>query len=269
MAPSGPLEETRPSGNGRARGLVSNRTSGRRIHAATFQPPADLADVVDCFWVGRWDLREQEPHVTELIGDPVVNLVFERGDCRVVGVWTKLWRRELSGQGEVRAAKLRCGSASAFFDDVSALSNRMSPLPPDLLPHVDAVLDPPEQQGLAALADALRARRRPVDQLPLAAALAEAIRSPSVTRVDQLAEDFGLTVRAVQRLFRTHVGAPPKWVIRWRRLQEVAVAVEAGNAPDLAALSYQLGYADQAHLARDFRSATGRTLRGFQADVHR
>ena len=39
------LEETRPTGHGRARGLVSSRESGRRIEARTFAPGAELAQL--------------------------------------------------------------------------------------------------------------------------------------------------------------------------------------------------------------------------------
>src|SRR5262252_8624355 len=64
MARSGRLEEMRPTGNGRARGLVSSRESGRRLEARGFAPSADLVDVVEGLWIGRWDLKE--PHVSEL-----------------------------------------------------------------------------------------------------------------------------------------------------------------------------------------------------------
>ena len=83
-------------------------------------------------------------------------------------------------------------------------------------------------------------------------------------RVDELALDAAMTVRAVQRLFRRHVGASPKQVIRRLRLQQAARFVERGDAQSLADLALSLGYADQAHLARDFRAATGRSLRSFE-----
>ncbi len=80
--------------------------------------------------------------------------------------------------------------------------------------------------------------------------------------------DFSAATKMKSRLFRRHVGIAPKAVIRRVRLREVAARVEDGLAPNLADLAAELGYADQAHLARDFRSATGRTLRGFEAAVH-
>jgi len=97
-------------------------------------------------------------------------------------------------------------------------------------------------------------------------AIVERVRTdPSVTSVERLAGVAGVSVRPLQRLFREHVGASPKWVIRRNRLQEVAVRIESGDSPNLAALAADLGYTDQAHLARDFRSATGLSPSAFRA----
>src|SRR5690606_24822112 len=92
LLPVDGLEETRPDGHGRSRGLVSGRRSGSRVESRTFAPPPALACVVECFWVARWDLRGQDPHVVELLADPCVNVAFEAGESRVVGVSTRLWR---------------------------------------------------------------------------------------------------------------------------------------------------------------------------------
>lgn len=271
------LEEMRPSGHGRARGLLSSRSSGSRVDARSLAPPADLADVVESLWAGRWDLRGQEPHTSELIGDPAVHLVFEGGDrreSRVVGVWTRVWRRTLEGQGFVRAVKLRPGAGPALLPTpVGAFSNRVVPLA-DVVGEVgaleSAVLDPADDEaGLLAVGDWVRGRVHRDGDIALAVSLVQRIVDSRLTRVDALSEVSGLGVRSLQRLFRSHVGASPKWVIRRCRLQEVALRVERGEAEDLADLAYTLGYADQAHLARDFRAVTGQTLRGFERRVHR
>ena len=68
-----------------------------------------------------------------------------------------------------------------------------------------------------------------------------------------------MTIRPLQRLFRDYVGASPKWVIRRHRLQEAAVRLERDGGGSLAALAAELGYADHAHLSRDFKIATGRS----------
>jgi AraC-like DNA-binding protein len=61
----------------------------------------------------------------------------------------------------------------------------------------------------------------------------------------------------LQRLFAEHVGVGPKWVIRHYRLNEVKRRMAAGTAVDWAGLAAELGYADQAHLTRDFAAMVG------------
>jgi AraC-like DNA-binding protein len=80
---------------------------------------------------------------------------------------------------------------------------------------------------------------------------------PDLARVDLLAERTGLGVRRLQRLFADYVGVPPKWVIRRYRLREVTVRLEQGADLDWARLAVELGYADQAHLTRDFTAMFG------------
>ncbi|MCB9676312.1 MAG: helix-turn-helix transcriptional regulator [Alphaproteobacteria bacterium] len=244
--------------------------SGSRVQATTHAPPDDLAAVVESFWCARWDLRGQPPHVTELLGDPAIHLSFEAGVGRIVGVWTRLWTRTLAEEGVVRAVKLHPGAGRAVLPRaVRDFSNRITPLD-EAFDEVPDVLGPADDgDGLRVLADWLRPRLVITDDVRLAVRMMRRIRRTDLTRVDQLAEDAGMTVRAVQRLFAEHVGATPKWVIRRHRLQEAALRVERGEVEQLADLALALGYADQAHLARDFRAATGRTLRGFESDLRR
>ncbi len=275
------LVKTRPTDLGRARGLVSSRRSGQRVGSSTHTPPDDLREVVDVLWTARWDLRGQEPHVTELLANPSANLVFERStageDRRLVGVWTRLWRRTLADRGTVRGARLRPGALGAFVDRPAvALANRIVPLDelfgPGVAAVATAVLAPEDDApALAALAAWLRAiRRPPSSQGSLATAIAQRIADDlSITTVERLAEVSGLGPRSLERLFREHVGASPKWVIRRNRLQEAALRLERADHTTLAALAAELGYTDQAHLARDFRSAVGRSPSEFAATVNR
>lgn len=281
MAERRRLEQTRPSGHGRARGLVSSRVSGARVGARTYLPAEDLADVVASYWSGDWDLRGQAPHDIELVADPSVNIAFEAGEddpgARVVGVWTRLWQRRVQGCGRVRAVKLRPGALRAFLDVRAAdLSNRVTPLVGLMedAPELEAAVTGPESddEALAALERWLRGQRRPQDRedVSLAVAIVQRIaEDPGITSVKRLCEVAGLTVRPLQRLFREHVGAPPKWLIRQNRLQEVALRIERGDVPSLADLAAELGYADQAHLTRDFKAVVGKSPSAFAESVWR
>lgn len=267
------LEETRPTGAGRARGLVSDRASGSRVEARTFAPPPALADLVEALWVGRWDLPDDAPHTTRLLGDPCLHLVWEWGGTgapaeRLVGVWTRLWVRKLEGRGAVRGVKLRAGAAAALVDDATAFKNAITPLhavhpdaprASDLDPHAAS-----DEDAFARLSRWLVDVRRHHPDTPTAVrAVALARTDPALARVDQLSAAVGLSERALQRLFRLHVGASPKQVLRRTRLQEAAVRMERGDHVSLTDLAYELGYADQAHFTRDWRAAVQTTPSAF------
>lgn len=280
MASRGRLEQMRPTGHGRARGLVSGRESGQRVEATAYRPAADLAPIVASLWSGAWDLRGQDPHHTELLGDPCAHLVCEVGDrgddIRLVGVWTRLWRRTLEGRGRVRGIKLRAGALRAVLrQPAHRYANRIVPLselfdPGSIEALHAAVMQPDDDaEGFAAFQTWLRTHARTDDEgIATAVSLVDTIvTDPSVTTVAALCDRTGDSPRGLQRLFRDYVGASPKWVIRRNRLQEVALRLEKGEAPSLAALAADLGYADQAHLARDFKAIVGKTPRQFADSV--
>ena len=79
----------------------------------------------------------------------------------------------------------------------------------------------------------------------------------SLRRVDQLSLAVGLSVRSLQRMFGDYVGVSPKWVMRRARLHEAASRADDAEPVDWAALARDLGYADQAHLTRDFTATIG------------
>ena len=80
---------------------------------------------------------------------------------------------------------------------------------------------------------------------------------PGLRRVDELSAASGLTARTLQRLFADYVGVSPKWVMRRARLHEAAERADSGDPVDWAQLASDLGYADQAHLTRDFTLTIG------------
>lgn len=75
--------------------------------------------------------------------------------------------------------------------------------------------------------------------------------------VAALAEELGCTRQYLAAAFRAHVGVPPKTLARVLRCQRAIRLLEQGAARDLATLAAECGYADQAHLSRDFRQLTG------------
>jgi AraC-like DNA-binding protein len=74
-------------------------------------------------------------------------------------------------------------------------------------------------------------------------------------------------VRALQRLFSTQVGVSPKWVILRYRIHEALEQAGTRSDVDWAALAADLGYADQAHLVRDFTTTVGAPPTAYAAEA--
>ena len=62
-----------------------------------------------------------------------------------------------------------------------------------------------------------------------------------------------------ERVAGTHTGFTPAALIRRRRLQDAADRLRHDPGANLAGLAHELGYADHAHLTRDFRTVLGFT----------
>jgi AraC-like DNA-binding protein len=87
-------------------------------------------------------------------------------------------------------------------------------------------------------------------------------------RVDALVALTGLGARQIERAFRESVGYGPKTLCRLARFQRVVRAVEPAIRPSWARLAAQHGYADQSHLAREFREYAGTTLTSYVNELH-
>jgi transcriptional regulator GlxA family with amidase domain len=72
-----------------------------------------------------------------------------------------------------------------------------------------------------------------------------------------VADHGAMSIRSLQRLFATYVGVSPKAALARHRLQDAAALMDAGEVDDLAGLAASLGWFDQAHFSRDFRSVVG------------
>lgn len=225
-----------------------------RTHQRHEQPPvpADLMPWIERFWSVTWDYAE--PYRQLVVPTPHVHLTFRGGRATVTGVATSHQHRTLEGHGSVLGVAFRPG----WFRPL--LGRAVSTLT-DTTADATEVLrrDVPELADADALTEFLRSILPPPD--PRSALAADAVAAVATTRdlttVRDLAAHLALSTRHVQRLFADHVGAGPKWVIRLHRLREVTERLDAGAEVRWAALADELGYADQAHLTRDFRAMFG------------
>lgn len=85
--------------------------------------------------------------------------------------------------------------------------------------------------------------------------------------IDELGREVGWSRQHLTRRFRTAVGVGPKQLARVARLQRAVdhLQREARDAVNLASAAPELGYFDQAHMARDFRELAGLAPRDIRA----
>ncbi len=239
----------------------------RRIEVGREEPAADLADLVDYFWWVRWDTRE--PHVQEVVPRPVVHVSAEvvAGEARLLvhGVHPRMFRRRLEGAGHTVAAGFRPGGFRPFLDgDAAALLGREVAAAEvlgedDRRVASDVLACERPEDGAALLAEWLRGLARRDD--PLVTTVADLVErveeDTSLVRAEQVAELAGVSLRTLQRRFRSYVGIGPKWVVQRCRLLDVTSAAHGDAEVDWADLASRLGYADQSHLIRAFTQLVG------------
>ena len=256
---------TAAAGAALGRGVLHQKAAASQSGLTRRPPSAAMAPFVDFYWILRWDLRGRPPHDQTILPHPNVNLVFEQTGAAIYGVDRTLFVRRIEGQGIALGVRFRVGGFRPFWDGpVAELNDRTVPAAQLFGPAAEtarlAILGAPDDAAMVAQAENLLCSARPARD-PVAEQVAGMVTritvDSSLRRVGDLAVALGLPVRRLQRLFTGYVGVSPKWVMRLARLQEAAVRAEHGGHVDWAALAAELGYADQAHLTRDFTATIG------------
>jgi AraC-like DNA-binding protein len=261
VAPVAPVQED-------SRGILNPAAARTVFHLERFPSTGRAARFVDRYWLSTWNLPPGVRHEQQVLVHPVVNVVFEAHGAVVSGVDTGRFSTVLEGSRRALGIMFRPAAFAPFLNaPLTELTDKELPLSavpaladlePLLVPLVADLAVPGEE--LAATADAAVAERAPAERQSCETTTewAElAARDRSLTRVEELARVAGVGVRTLQRAFTEHVGIGPKWFLRRYRIYEAAERVAHSERVDWSALAADLGYADQAHLTRDFTAAFG------------
>jgi AraC-like DNA-binding protein len=228
-----------------------------------FAPSPPLHALLACRW--ERELPPGDPADSTLIlPDGCVDVLWRDGKLLVAGLDRTAWRSPVRSGSAIVGVRLRPGVAGAVFGiPASELLDARVPLE-DLLGS--------QASELSERLDGAQGREAEYLLLEgiVASAVADGSPDPLVlaatrrlgfpgSRVDELADALGISERQLRRRFHQSVGYGPKTldrVLRFRRLVSQAQSVSDGEV-DLARLAADLGYADQAHMARDCVRLTG------------
>jgi AraC-like DNA-binding protein len=200
-----------------------------------------------------------------VLPDGCVDLVWTDGDLTVAGPDRGPVRHALRPGTEIAGARIVPGRAGeALGWPASDLRDLRVPLEElwgeraaRLAEELAAAGDPARRREL--LADALDdGARRTGSADPLVMEAVRRIEHPGA-RMHAIGRDLAMSERQLRRRFLSAVGYGPKTlhrVLRFRRFLALAPAL-AAREDTLAACAAELGYADQAHLARECRELAG------------
>lgn len=231
------------------------------------------ADLVAWFWIPEWDIEPGRSSRQEIVGYPALNLVVEQHGVTLSGPTTKVSHRDLRGRGWAVGALLRPASVAALIDDPAALVDSARTVDaPDLHAAVTAAMSAEVGHRERAVDVFSRWLVERVGTVDAAARQANAMvdvlggEGAALTPVEA-ATRLAVSVRTLQRMAHRYVGVSPAAMIRRRRLQEAAQLVREDPSADLSAIAAELGYADHAHLTRDFQSVLGLAPRTYRAEL--
>jgi AraC-like DNA-binding protein len=246
-------------------------------HYTEFSPPPDLRAAVACTWIARTgEGSAPSPIVPDACSDVVIV-----GDAapHVAGPATTTQHVFIPAGTTVVGIRFRPGATRvAFGCDANELRDADPELATVCSSAARALADSVDRahgtdDPTSALRSALEAwaRARIVPRIHREADALRAARRLVMDRsatVRDVARDFGWSERRLHREITATCGYGPKTLQRIVRLQRALRASRAGVAtrppslaPTLSRLAFDAGYADQAHMTREFRDLTGFTPR--------
>ncbi|MGI4763129.1 MAG: helix-turn-helix domain-containing protein [Janthinobacterium lividum] len=241
------------------------------------EAPEELRAIIKDFWYISRDAAELQPSF-EVVPDGYAEIIFHFGSgCSIAtpAGWQPLPSPFLVGllnqpvlfraESRLEILGIKCLPWAVF---------ELLGLPPGKggvhsMEHPIAQLQAPLQQLIEAgsVAEALAQvtrycvqahARRPTDQL-LGQAGGAMRAAHGTLPVSQVAAAAHATVRTLERKFKQAAGHTVKDVSGLMRFEQVCRQLWLHPAASLAGLAQELGYADQAHLGRDFKRYSGTT----------
>lgn len=234
-------------------------------------PPPPLAALVECLWTSRSVGAPVAPAVHRVLPDGCMDILFDftaAGDQRVAIIGTMRRPQLIATRGAIDLLGLRFrpgGLAALLRLDAAELTDARAGLSSFVGSRAFALwqrlVDQPAAFRPALLIGWLgemAGDAAPLDPL-IAHCVTRIERAAGTLRIASLTADTGVGARQLERKFARFVGVAPKTFARITRFKSVIAAGAAGGADDWAQRAAACGFADQAHLVREFKSLSGLT----------
>ncbi len=237
--------------------------------------PSAVTELVAWFWIPEWEIEPGRSSRQEIVAYPALNLVVDGDAVTLSGATTRMSHRDLRGSGWAVGALLRPAAVAALIDDPASLVDGERVLDGGITELRDAVAsamgsgERHRERAVAAFSGWLEKRvgRARESALQANAVIDVLMGDGAALTSEEAATRLAVSVRTLQRMTHRHVGLSPAAMIRRRRLQEAAQRVREEPDADLASIAAELGYADHAHLTRDFQAVLGIAPRTYRSEV--
>ena len=252
---------------GEPRGILKPEVGKKKFQLSRLLPSEDLMFFVEHYWMVTWDLRDQEPYLSENLPYPTIHLVIEQEKSNLFGVITGKFSVLLKEQGWAFGVKFRPGAFYPFVKSpLSRFTNSSISLSDvfgtDALALETMIRSLNDEEKMSNIAEQFLRERLPEHDEHVSVVnkiIDFIIADGTILKVDDVVNRLGLNKRWLQRLFNHYVGVGPKWVIKRYRLHEAAQKLAEGEVEDWPMLAFDLGYFDQAHFIKDFKAIVGKT----------
>lgn len=227
------------------------------------RPSLDLRDLVACLWV-RVVRLEGAPSLSPIIPDGCADImVYDDAPPIVAGPdATTRWASLREGTVIV-GIRIRPGTVRSIFGCPAGLVLNSGALLSDLAHGADGLhqrllVTGNLLQRHALLEDWVRqaiVRNGTIDHAVVAAC--RLLAADPQLEIGEISRRLNWNVRTAHRQFRAACGYGPKHFQRIMRIQKAIRLVHTTAPARLADAAHAAGYADQAHMNRDFREITG------------
>jgi AraC-like DNA-binding protein len=240
-----------------------------------YRPHTTLRDSVRSYWsLEEFHSAASETH--SFFPEPTVRLVFYQGEAfleqpsgefaplsnvyvigfqsRSLGAISRGLTRALGVEfypwGALRLLGLQQGLQGVYDVQLGAEYARLAAQIDSLLGSADL------PAAVEVLEDWLlkRAQNVSLEATPAVQAGALLYAAGGQVRITDIADQVGVSLRQLQRSFNQEVGITPKTLARIIRFEGAHNKIWLEPKRDLSQLAFELGYADQAHLTREFQA---------------
>ncbi|AZA83750.1 AraC family transcriptional regulator [Chryseobacterium lactis] len=252
-----------------------------------FQPHADLAPFIKCYWTLD-SPKQDNPQAQTIVPDGCMEMIFHYGDLYnqyidgkaviqprscVFGQLTQPLQIEPTGITGIFSVRFHHDGFMPFATlPIKEMDDKAVSL--EKLFGTDGV----ELEQKVLLAQNIQEKINVVEAFLLERINAEAVDRILQSTIDllltmngqipvnQISEQTKMSKRKLERKFASSIGLSPKQLSKIIRLQKVLKLLLNKEYTTLTALAHESEYYDQAHFIKDFKEFTGLTPREFYGD---